>query len=127
MSWLRTADEKPIPARGWLALALYALACAFILRFCMYSRPAGGSPHDHEVEIPAGRQHRTYCGTHQGQPLSPRYAQAGAAAVVSCYNAGGQVVKQERLSCAEGTGHARLAGFGTDAGLGPYFAVDCTR
>lgn len=127
MSLLRTADEKPIPARGWLALALYALACAFILRFCLYSRQASGSPHDHEVEILAGRPHRTYCGTHHGQPLTPRYAQAGAGAVVSCHDAGNQVIRQERLSCAPGTGHAQLAGFGTDDLLGPYFTVDCTR
>lgn len=43
MSFLRTADEKPIPAKGWLALALYAAGVALVLRACVYVPPAGAA------------------------------------------------------------------------------------
>lgn len=42
MSFLRTADEKPIPAKGWLALLLYALGVALVLRVCVYTPQARG-------------------------------------------------------------------------------------
>lgn len=40
MGFLRTADEKPIAAKGWLALALYAAGVALVLRACVYVPPA---------------------------------------------------------------------------------------
>lgn len=134
MRCLPGSDEKSItkePYRcshrkgiGYTA-AFVAGTAFFVTVLALCNRPASGAPHDHEVEIAAGRQHRIYCDSHQGRPLTPRYAQAGA--VVSCHDIGNQVIKQERLTCEQGTGHVRLAGFGTDPLLGAYFTVDCVR
>lgn len=112
--------------KGIAWTAVFVGGTAFVvtcLAWC--NRPAGGAPHEHEVQIAAGRPHRTYCGTHKGHPLTPRYAQDGAGAVVSCCDGGGQVQQLERVSCQDAASHARLAGFGTDPGLGPYFTVEC--
>lgn len=34
MSWLRTAGERPIPAKGWMWVAIYILGGMLVIRGC---------------------------------------------------------------------------------------------
>lgn len=44
MSWLRTADDRPIPLRGWLWLALYVFGGMAVIRGCAPFPPQVAAP-----------------------------------------------------------------------------------
>lgn len=125
MSVFQHADEKPIPARGWLWLLVYAMGVAILLRWCCAVPSAHAEVAERDFAIAPGRTHRSYCPFDKDQHATPQYAQKGACAEVRCTVIGGQVVLLERIRCQEESASVRMAGFGFDEFAGPYFVTEC--
>lgn len=114
--------------KGLRWTAAFAGGTAFMV--CLLSmcyRPQTGAPPAVEVAIAPQAAHSTFCGELQGQPLTPKFAQAGKAAEVSCSTSLGRISLIERLHCEdpETTVHLASAGTATDPRLGPFLTVEC--
>lgn len=114
--------------KGLRRTAPFAGGTAFMVcLLAMCYRPQMGEPQAVEVTIAPKAAHSTFCGELQGQPLTPKYSQAGKAAEVSCSTSLGRVSLIERLHCEDPEATARLtsAGTATDPRLGPFLTVEC--